>query len=476
MLHEGPPGEVTDIKSELDTDSEWPTKVLKDAKQVWLGVMPACPASETLIEVVLQRCSELAAPTRKTKRRAKGMQKLRRAIGAIVGNVLMGWLQNPPQAVYQSHHPAAFTGELVGIHGYRDAEDAMIALGLLERSRSVAYARREGFGHERRAARIRPSPSLLALAEEHAVTTDNIAEAFHIQHPPGAVEVAENDLVVVRELQSYQAKQGGSTPIRLTAIEQSDAFNWIKTDVAEMNEEGARHTYAGCRTPSWARVFYRSQMLYGRWHAKRGSYQLLSKADRAAITIDGQAVVELDIQASHLTILAALAEAKLPDGDPYEVPGIPRQVVKQWVVITLGKGSVPSRWPTKATDDDPELSKWQVPSVTKAVLAHLPFLANPMAPKIAVAAKLPHLGAEKGRPNLLSLRLMAIEAEAMTFALQRLRGEGIIALPVHDSLIVPSQFSARAKAVLGDACEYAYGGVPTITGGVTARHFDAEFS
>ena len=63
----------------------------------------------------------------------------------------------------------------------------------------------------------------------------------------------------------------------------------------------------------------------------------------------------------------------------------------------------------------------------------------------------------------------------MTFALQRLRSEGIIALPVHDSLIVPRECSSHARTVLGDACEYAYGVVPTITGGVTMRLLDADF-
>ena len=146
MFHEGPPGEVTGTESEPPVDGAWPLEVLKNARQVWLGVVPACPASEALVRDVLRRCLERGDPTRKTQRRAIGMQKLRQAVGTIVGNVLMGWLRDPPRAVYQSHATAAFTGELVGRSGYEDAEDAMMALGLLERSKSVAYERREGFG------------------------------------------------------------------------------------------------------------------------------------------------------------------------------------------------------------------------------------------------------------------------------------------------------------------------------------------
>ena len=59
------------------------------------------------------------------------------------------------------------------------------------------------------------------------------------------------------------------------------------------------------------------------------SYQQLSKEERLRMTINGSPVVELDIRASYPTILFALCgrSEELP-ADPYNLPDLPRSVVK----------------------------------------------------------------------------------------------------------------------------------------------------
>lgn len=52
-------------------------------------------------------------------------------------------------------------------------------------------------------------------------------------------------------------------------------------------------------------------------------------AEREAITIGEEAVAELDVHASQLTVFLALTGTrKLPDGDLYAIGGLPRAAVK----------------------------------------------------------------------------------------------------------------------------------------------------
>jgi hypothetical protein len=59
------------------------------------------------------------------------------------------------------------------------------------------------------------------------------------------------------------------------------------------------------------------------------------------MTLDGEPVAELDITASYLTVLHGKLGKPLPvaEGcDPYSaVPGVPRGIVKGWVVATLSR-------------------------------------------------------------------------------------------------------------------------------------------
>ena len=95
----------------------------------------------------------------------------------------------------------------------------------------------------------------------------------------------------------------------------------------------------------------------GRLYAEGGSYQSLSSEQRLALMIDGEAVAEVDINASHLTLMYFVARTldnsipELdPDKDPYHIEGIPREVVKQWIVAYSAKLKPLTRWSKEATE------------------------------------------------------------------------------------------------------------------------------
>lgn len=148
------------------------------------------------------------------------------------------------------------------------------------------------------------------------------------------------------------------------------------------------------------------------------------KARRAAsILIDRHAVAEVDISASHLTILSVLAgEPISPAGDPYALSGVGnREAVKRWITIALGRGSFDrtGRWYARVRD---------------AALSQYPFLFS------------------LERDGVTTLDLQFHESEILSLALERLRDRhDVAALPIHDGLIVAGQHVEVARTVLAGA-------------------------
>src|ERR1700747_108361 len=107
------------------------------------------------------------------------------------------------------------------------------------------------------------------------------------------------------------------------------------------------------------------------------SYQVMSGDKRLNMTIDGEPVAEVDIRASYLTIFLSRRGVQLPDGDPYELPGLGsehRAAVKAWMVATFGNSKPIGRWPPRMLQKSPELNKYRVKDITKDALTKYPAL------------------------------------------------------------------------------------------------------
>ncbi len=79
------------------------------------------------------------------------------------------------------------------------------------------------------------------------------------------------------------------------------------------------------------------------------SYQNIKKTERQKMTIGGEEVVEIDINASYLTILHGISGYPLPKRDDlYAIGGYNRTVVKAWITATIGHHGFHSRWPKNA--------------------------------------------------------------------------------------------------------------------------------
>jgi hypothetical protein len=182
------------------------------------------------------------------------------------------------------------------------------------------------------------------------------------------------------------------------------------------------------------------------------SYQVMNADKRLKMTINGEPVAEIDIRASYLTIFLSLHGIQLPDGDPYELPGIGpehRNAVKQWMVATFGNSKPIVRWPPRMLQRTPELTEHKVSTITKAALAKYPALATWGQPLKTVTY---------GWADL-----MWIESNVMMFTMLDLKREHQIpSLSVHDSLIVPAPSAETARAVLKQRFQSQRGVTPLL--------------
>lgn len=174
-------------------------------------------------------------------------------------------------------------------------------------------------------------------------------------------------------------------------------------------------------------------------------YQQLTADERSKITIDGEPTVEIDLKSSHLMILYALNKQPLPEGDLYDVEGIPRALVKVAITKMMGLGHPKFvRWPNWALaelrsgellgyplNDKERLEHYPVEGVTRKILRKHPVL-NSLEPIHCDWGKLQFMESEVIIATMLDL----------------LERGGFGVLSVHDSIIVPKSIQPIAMAAL----------------------------
>ena len=188
-------------------------------------------------------------------------------------------------------------------------------------------------------------------------------------------------------------------------------------------------------------------------HGIGKGYQNVKKHIRRAMMISGEAIAEVDLRASYLTILHQRMGAPLPTTDPYDMPGVPRGIVKMWVSITLGNGGFHRRWPDESKERYEDETKGgdlqadhPIGATQRKILEHLPLLKE--------WAKNP-----VGWGDLQIIESTAVIDAVTTLAFDH----GIPALPLHDALMVPESKAEVAARCLFDSFYKHVGIYPHIT-------------
>jgi hypothetical protein len=303
----------------------------------------------------------------------------------------------------------------------------------------------------------------LKLVADAAITSDELRRHFVVDPEASA---RGYDPIVMEGLKVRRGgtkRKSGRLPVPATREAER-----IKAEVVAFNAFAAAHCVAiyGRRTPlRWQRQFNLNFALHGRWYSHSG-YQGLNATERTTrITIDGLHVLEIDLSASWLTCLYGhLNEPFDARHDPYSCDGISRDIAKAWVVASLGKGAaiMGKTWPQKMRTDalkrGLDLSSTPPRAIASIVLMRHPILRD-LPERFAHLAK--RFGVERPQ-DVFAHFLMGLEAVTLTDAMLQLQRRGVIALPVHDSLVVPQGAVEITKAAMTTAFQRALGVTPRL--------------
>ncbi|WP_323010402.1 hypothetical protein [Paracoccus sp. (in: a-proteobacteria)] len=175
-----------------------------------------------------------------------------------------------------------------------------------------------------------------------------------------------------------------------------------------------------------SRIYNQTMKRGGRFYAMGQSWQNISSEARRAVKINGEPVVELDFKTLHPAILYAEVGVTMPS-DCYDIPGWPRKLVKVALLILINA---------------------RTPHQARHALAH----AQPMedvaplgsqealraADKLVNAIKAMHRPIAHAFHSDAGARLMTIDSDIASCVMTDLLNKGIVALPVHDSFLVPA--------------------------------------
>lgn len=362
----------------------------------------------------------------------------------------------------------SFTGEAIGYKVIRPIFKAMDGLMLESVKGSQHFTKSEFTGGEWRVAnqqatRFRATDWLRDWFADQGVTRANWSE--HFSRDGGATRKSQSKPKVGLVLR-------GGKPPRATGIKKRPSLPVDRKDpiVSEMIERMSKlNAFLGLQSIEpygpvvhLQRIFSEGHLADHGWRQGgrlyapgKDSYQNVKKLERRNITINGQPTIELDLRASHLSILVGLGHlpADCLDGDPYAVEGIPRPVVKQWVTQTISHGKRNRSWPKEAVAD---LLKDHAIDVK----ADHPIKRT----GDAILEKLPLLDPEGLGIPVGWGELQFRESEIIMSAMETLAYEhGIPSLPIHDSLIIPVAAEELVREILKETFRSSLGIIPEVS-------------
>lgn len=383
--------------------------------------------------------------TRKRARQADVELKFEEVVSLILGDLLLTFDEgnrvkgekSNNGLCYHSMSPNSFSDTNVGYIMFRDIVYALESLGFISiyegrNARPIDFG--EGSNqsfHGGFATRFKPQQSLIYEAKKHGLIEGSFHEAFSTNMPTKVLEVRASKL---------EGSQRGKK-MKFTPTKHSEQ---LSADVSELNNFLSSFKYEGMVFSGLRRQFNEGDRedfdfnLGGRLFSAHGQgYISMKSEDRANILIDGESVVEVDINASYLTILHALNGKTMPDKDDvYDIDGLPREVVKKWFTITMGSSGFQKRWLSGNLDElrnaGVRHEPWMtVKAVEKIVLEHFPIMEDWPKQKVRWS------------------NLMFIESEVIVRTMLTLkRQHNVPSLPVHDCLIVKKTDQDLAITVL----------------------------
>ena len=378
---------------------------------------------------------------RKNRRGKDALEKYHRATGAVIADLMLGFRREKSPLSYRTLSPATFNDGPVSYRSFKAVIDALEDLGLVFIA-ARGFHKRESISSGR-ATRYGVSPLLLERAANFKITPANVDRHFACELPRAPLV-----LKTAKERHDWKSVVSRYRPFigkQIVTFERTDETHRLEAEVNELNKFFSEFKLEGGTHRGYRRIFNLGSEVDYRWNkggrlysAGDENYQMLPAAERAQMRINGECVIELDIRACFLTILyAQRCQSFDLSTDPYAIEDIPRNVVKQWVVMTLGHDKYHRSWPKQYKDkflekEGVELQKvYPIKMVREAVLIKHPVIVKSQNFPIDI------------------FDLMYLESESMVRTMLQLkRAYGIPSLTVHDSILVRKRDVCAAAEVL----------------------------
>lgn len=389
---------------------------------------------------------------RRRRRQPKAQESFELTVSRFVADLVMNASDDRLRWGYCVQSPSAFVESEANYQPFKATRDAMMELGLLERRNGYSSP---GFGSKQdgKAARLRATDKFFSLTASVGVYPEDAYRHFQRRLPqfPLQLRSASHIDEIGRKIDGKRMKFAKTH--KTAALER---------DLHDLNKFLDQFTLENGIHRGYRRIFNEGDHPDFNWN-KGGrlysqgedSYQRMKSEDRLKMRINGEPVCEIDIRASYLTMLYALAGSPLPsDATPYEIDGIPRKIIKAWITITLGHDKLHVKWPSELKADLEGkgfdlTNEFKIKAVQEAVLDRHPILRD--------WPSMPFSWAD----------LMYMESAAVMNTSLYLTGfDEVPCFSVHDSIIVPESQAQLAAEALSLEYRRSTGAKPTLVGEV----------
>jgi hypothetical protein len=283
---------------------------------------------------------------------------------------------------------------------------------------------------------LKAGPKLLSRIEHFGIVRDDIGPA------------PEEEAIILRapkhhsnNMAEYQEYEEDEATLALRQ-QMTEINDWLSTADTTCNLPQVDPTHRRLRRIFNNSDFAQGGRLYG------GFWQAMSSDERQEhILIEGDWCVELDYGQMSLAILYGLTGTKPPKEDLYDLSaeGIPtdyRKGIKTVIQALINSSKVPTKMPKGVRKLIP--SRYSIKDILEAVARKHPAIYPQMTSGIG-------------------MQLFRKESDILVDVLITLQAKGIVALPIHDAVVVRDDNSDKAKAVMKKVFKEHTGITPDVT-------------
>jgi len=305
---------------------------IKEAKYMDLAIIPVSDVSSQFCNYVIKLIEEIE--NRKRARRAKDQSSFEYASKLILGDLLIARTKDNAGWLFRSVSKKNFYHSEIKGDTFNLIVSLLEALDYLQVIRGSNHSHPFAQSEDNRyvpglATRFKASDKLLSLWQDTGYETIDLKD--HFKKKPRL-----NEIQLKSASSRYQKQKIKGKNLRVEKTTQTQA---IKLRLFNINKYILKQNFEGMEFYGLRRLYNEGDHPSFNWNlggrlygVGENNYQRLKKEQRSMIKINGEAVEELDINASYLRILHSLRDFSIPDAeDIYAIEGIDRRIVKSWI-------------------------------------------------------------------------------------------------------------------------------------------------